>query len=68
MKDARWRAIADSLLPERYAALHITVRIPPGPAEYSWGWVDHLKHIPNLPGVRFEHRIHEQILGRALEE
>jgi glycosyltransferase involved in cell wall biosynthesis len=48
--------------PERDAAFHVQVRIPPGPGEFSEQVVDHLKLFPNRPELRFEHRIHEQIL------
>jgi glycosyltransferase involved in cell wall biosynthesis len=48
--------------PRREAAFHVAVRIPPGPEEYSEQVVDHVKLFPNRPDLRFEHRIHEQIL------
>ena len=37
-------------------------RYPPGPGEFSEAVVDHVKLFPNRPELRFEHRIHEQIL------
>ena len=48
--------------PKRDAAFHVAVRIPPGPGEFSESVVDHVKLFPNRPDIRFEHRIHEQIL------
>ena len=48
--------------PKKDAAFHLQVRIPPGPGEFSESVVDHVKLFPNRPGLRFEHRIHEQIL------
>lgn len=48
--------------PQRDAAYHIAVHIPPGPGEFSPSVVDHVKLFPNRPDLRFEHRIHEQIL------
>jgi glycosyltransferase involved in cell wall biosynthesis len=48
--------------PQRDAAYQVQVRIPPGPGEFSEGLVDHVKLFPNRPELRFEHRIHEQIL------
>jgi len=48
--------------PDRDAAFHVAVRIPPGPGEFSDQVVDHVKLFPNRPDLRFEHRIHEQIL------
>src|SRR5205085_374011 len=44
------------------AAFQALVRIPPGPGEFSESIVDHVKLFPNRPDLRFEHRIHEQIL------
>jgi glycosyltransferase involved in cell wall biosynthesis len=38
------------------------VHIPPAPGEEGFTIVDHLKLFRNLPGLRFEGRIHEQIL------
>jgi glycosyltransferase involved in cell wall biosynthesis len=49
--------------PDRLAAYQMQVRIPPGPGEYSSTVVDHVKLFPNRPDLRFEHRIHEQILA-----
>jgi glycosyltransferase involved in cell wall biosynthesis len=48
--------------PQRNAAYQAYVRIPPGPGEFSESLVDHVKLFPNRPDLRFEHRIHEQIL------
>lgn len=48
--------------PELDAAWQVQVRIPPGPSEFSHSVVDHVKLFPNRPDLRFEHRIHEQIL------
>lgn len=48
--------------PQRDAAYHVAVHIPPGPGEFSPSVVDHVKLFPNRPDLRFEHRIHEQIL------
>jgi glycosyltransferase involved in cell wall biosynthesis len=48
--------------PGRDAAFLVQVRIPPGPGEYSPSVVDHVKLFPNRPDLRFEHRIHEQVL------
>jgi glycosyltransferase involved in cell wall biosynthesis len=48
--------------PQRDFAFQIQVHIPPGPGEFSETIVDHVKLFPNRPDLRFEHRIHEQIL------
>lgn len=48
--------------PERDVAYQVMVRIPPGPRDFSASIVDHVKLFPNRPDLRFEHRIHEQIL------
>jgi glycosyltransferase involved in cell wall biosynthesis len=48
--------------PQRDVAYQIQVRIPPRPGEFSESVVDHVKLFPNRPDLRFEHRIHEQIL------
>jgi glycosyltransferase involved in cell wall biosynthesis len=48
--------------PRRDVAFQMQVRIPPGPGEFSENIVDHVKLFPNRPDLRFEHRIHEQIL------
>ena len=48
--------------PNHDAAYQVQVRIPPGPGEFSPTLVDHVKLFPNRPDLRFEHRIHEQIL------
>lgn len=48
--------------PDRQAAFQAQVRIPPGPGEFTESVVDHVKLFPNRPDLRFEHRIHEQIL------
>lgn len=44
------------------AAFQVGVRIPPGPGESTSSLVDHVKLFPHQPELRFEHRIHEQIL------
>jgi len=38
------------------------VHVPPAPGEYGTTVVDHVKLFRNLPDLRFEGRIHEQIL------
>jgi glycosyltransferase involved in cell wall biosynthesis len=52
--------------PDRDAAYQVQVRIPPGEGEFSEAVVDHVKLFPGRanggPDLRFEHRIHEQIL------
>jgi glycosyltransferase involved in cell wall biosynthesis len=48
--------------PDGNAAFQAQVRIPPGPGEFSESVVDHVKLFPNRADLRFEHRIHEQIL------
>jgi tetratricopeptide (TPR) repeat protein len=48
--------------PARDVAYQAQVRIPPGPGEFGPSVVDHVKLFPNRPDLRFEHRIHEQIL------
>lgn len=48
--------------PAKDTAYQVQVRIPPGPGEFSPSVVDHVKLFPNRPDLRFEHRIHEQIL------
>jgi tetratricopeptide (TPR) repeat protein len=50
------------LHPNMDAAFHIHVRIPASPGEFGAQVVDHVKLFPNRPDLRFEHRIHEQIL------
>jgi tetratricopeptide (TPR) repeat protein len=45
----------------------VSVRIPPGEGEYGESVVDHVKIFPLRPEIRFEHRIHEQLL-RSLRE
>lgn len=50
------------LHPDCNVAYQVQVRIPPGPGEFSPSVVDHVKLFPNHPEVRFEHRIHEQVL------
>jgi len=50
------------LHPGKNAAYQVQVRIPPGPDEFSESIVDHVKLFPNRSDLRFEHRIHEQIL------
>src|SRR5579862_5046233 len=40
----------------------VQVHIPPGAGEYGTTRVDHVKLFRNLPELRFEGRIHEQIL------
>jgi hypothetical protein len=49
--------------PQRDVAFQVQVRIPAAPGEFSATVVDHVKLFPNRPDLRFEHRIHEQILG-----
>ncbi len=44
------------------AAFNAQVRIPPGPNEFSPSAVDHVKLFPNRPDIRYEFRIHEQVL------
>ncbi|HEV2473005.1 MAG TPA: glycosyltransferase, partial [Chthonomonadales bacterium] len=41
----------------------VQVRFVPRPGEYGTTVVDHIKLFRNLPEMRFEGRIHEQILG-----
>ncbi len=48
--------------PNADAAYLMQVHIPPGPGEFSGSLVDHVKLFPSRPDLRFEHRIHEQIL------
>jgi RNA polymerase sigma factor (sigma-70 family) len=48
--------------PARDVAYQVQVRIPPSPGEFNESVVDHVKLFPNRPDLRFEHRIHEQIL------
>jgi glycosyltransferase involved in cell wall biosynthesis len=48
--------------PDGGVAYQVQVRIPPGPGEFSESAVDHVKLFPNRPDLRFEHRLHEQIL------
>ncbi|MBV9852071.1 MAG: glycosyltransferase [Armatimonadetes bacterium] len=48
--------------PERTAGLIVQVQIPPGPGEAGCTVVDHVKLFRNGLGLRFEGRIHEQIL------
>jgi len=43
-------------------AYQVQVRIPPDDQQFSEAIVDHIKLFPNRPDLRFEHRIHEQIL------
>lgn len=45
-----------------HAAFVMSVHIPPSPGVYAPERVDHVKLFPNRPDLRFEHRIHEQIL------
>ena len=49
------------------AAFTVPVHIPPGPGEFTVSVVDHVKVFPNRPDLRFEHRIHEQILPAIRE-
>ena len=39
------------------------VHVPAAPGEFGVTVVDHVKLVRNLPGIRFEGRIHEQLLG-----
>ncbi len=51
---------------EQYAdknvAFQVQVKIPAPDKQYNDTVVDHIKLFPNIPSLRFEHRIHEQIL------
>ncbi|MGC4044863.1 MAG: glycosyltransferase [Armatimonas sp.] len=48
--------------PQKDAAYQVQVKIPPGEGEWSETVVDHVKLFPNAPDIRFEFRIHEQVL------
>lgn len=48
--------------PDKDAAYQVQVKIPPGEGEWSETVVDHVKLFPNAPDIRFEFRIHEQVL------
>lgn len=48
--------------PQRDTAYQVQVRIPAGPDEFGSSLVDHVKLFPNRADLRFEFRIHEQIL------
>ncbi len=48
--------------PKADAAFHMFIRFPAGPGQYGEEWVDHVKLFPNRAEVRYEHRIHEQVL------
>ncbi|MEP6754022.1 MAG: glycosyltransferase [Chthonomonadales bacterium] len=43
-------------------AFEVSVRIPPGAGETGETIVDHVKIFPNRPDVRFEFRMHEQVI------
>jgi len=43
-------------------AFAVSVLVPPGPGRTSEHLVDHIKLFPNRPDLRFEHRLHEQII------
>jgi glycosyltransferase involved in cell wall biosynthesis len=47
---------------ETDVAFQMQVHIPPGPNEFSGSVVDHVKLFPNRPDVRFEFRVHEQVI------
>jgi glycosyltransferase involved in cell wall biosynthesis len=71
-----WMDADDTILPECGAKLHdlvmlaeervtgyiMQVHIPPAPGDNGFTIVDHVKLFRNLPSLRFEGRIHEQIL------
>ena len=50
------------LAEDRVTGYLLQVHIPPAPGESGFTIVDHVKLFRNLPGIRFEGRIHEQIL------
>lgn len=50
------------LAEDRVTGFLMQVHIPPAPGENGFTVVDHVKLFRNLPGMRFEGRIHEQIL------
>ncbi len=49
--------------PNLDAAFYIDILFPAAPGKYGEEWVRHVKLFPNRPDVRYEHRIHEQVLG-----
>ena len=51
-----------ALAEDRITGFLMQVQIPPAPGESGFTVVDHVKLFRNLPGLRFEGRIHEQIL------
>ena len=72
-----WMDADDTILPEcgkrlrdlvmlaedKVTGFLMQVHIPPAPGENGFTHVDHVKLFRNLPGMRFEGRIHEQILA-----
>ncbi|HEV2473184.1 MAG TPA: glycosyltransferase, partial [Chthonomonadales bacterium] len=72
-----WMDADDTIMPECAAQLKelaflaedttygfiIPVRFPPPPGAYTEMVVDHVKLYRNLPELKWEHRIHEQILN-----
>jgi glycosyltransferase involved in cell wall biosynthesis len=56
LRDLIWRA------EDRVTGFIAQVHIPAAPGEVGFTIVDHVKLFRNLPGLRFEGRIHEQIL------
>jgi glycosyltransferase involved in cell wall biosynthesis/tetratricopeptide (TPR) repeat protein len=58
---AKLRELAE-LAEERTTGFLMQVHIPPAPGEDGFTIVDHVKLFRNLPELRFEGRIHEQIL------
>ena len=50
------------LAEDRTTAFIIQVHVPPGPGDIGFTVVDHVKLFRNLAALRFEGRIHEQIL------
>ena len=72
-----WMDADDTILPEcgkrlrdlvmmaedKVTGFLLQVHIPPAPGENGFTHVDHVKLFRNLPGMRFEGRIHEQILA-----
>ncbi len=51
-----------ALAEERTTGFMMQVHIPPAPGEHGFTLVDHVKLFRNRPELRFEGRIHEQIL------
>ncbi len=56
------RELADSSHPKNIFGYIMQVHCPGPPGDPSMTAVDHLKMFRNLPELRFEHRIHEQII------